>query len=1048
MRVTTTNWKKISTLIIVGAVFALLNQVEAASQSDAIAVRILPNVHHDNIETWYTNQGYKGSPQSLIVDGYEAIRDGRTVFVNAANIDSGNWYKPLSLSDAALGRECKVKIAVDKITGAVNCNLDLFLNPNTYAEEFFGAISYGTGNTPYCSTSKCSTMVNANKCRWVEGGKEWSGQCSVRNNSTKIYTNVYLISYNQESEEKTLDILGQLVSHWKFNNNLTESGRCSISKLNCQTDSDCPKDYTCSNTKCQPSTIKACLIDSDCPLNLFCDSLKARVTRDVNRLGKLNQFGKAIENFKQANGTYPSLQFGTYILGSSLSVWPSWKETLTPQLGLGQTLLDPINSLGFCSGHDPVTCWNDKTKSFVNSNLSLPAGSYAFNYTATKNGVNYSLCSVFETGLLGYDTADEKISTHMCSVNNSAGYNSNTAPYVESSYTGGESGKEFNGYVKIKDAEGDLVSWSLNALSTAPWISGDWRYGNSLIPVLQDTGDPNQKRIYAPKAGKPGLYDMNLVLTDSRGAATTTKLTLNISEAGKPRIEAEDITYFVDPIIPLKYSFIVEGSNSKPSFKVTSSNSNFSSLIKEAVAKATETSVGLNKSKIDFSFRIPDSVEIKQDVVIPLLITATADNITSSVMVNITIKMEKPLLDFQCDTTARLGASYPISGNSCFLGKQKSGNYNLSYSVSSINNLYVDKSSSAEDVYLKADTIKGSIATSSIVKITVANEYGSLTEKSFALKVNTFCGDGVKQIPNSEGQGGLYNNGMESCDGADGVWASTTAVSTNPAIQYACTTGLNVKSPYPILNSNSCVFKSAVEGGGYCGDGYCQNKIINPQGSLVEMETCKNCSSDCGACVCVPSCEVNICGDDGCGGSCGDCSEDEECVNGSCCLSGADVQVSADNKHLTYFNEVEVASGHDWTKIQKFNVTLQKGVNVFAIQADDDPGASNNLHGLSATLNVYGCKNKTGSKTFSMNTDSTNNWRCTEEKNYINLTGWNLNDYNDDAWPTAQSLGNKGPVRGNSLPYNQIWAANETSGVEDAKTIYCRYSFSTAEIFK
>ena len=52
------------------------------------------------------------------------------------------------------------------------------------------------------------------------------------------------------------------------------------------------------------------------------------------------------------------------------------------------------------------------------------------------------------------------------------------------------------------------------------------------------------------------------------------------------------------------------------------------------------------------------------------------------------------------------------------------------------------------------------------------------------------------------------------------------------------------------------------------------------------------CGGACGECVegvpcsegvcCTPDCEGKICGDDGCGGSCGECPEDEGCVNGDC----------------------------------------------------------------------------------------------------------------------------------------------------------------------
>lgn len=59
---------------------------------DAIAVRIIPNPDHYGISRWYKEQGFKGSPQAITVDGYEALRDGRTVYINAANVEGGNLY--------------------------------------------------------------------------------------------------------------------------------------------------------------------------------------------------------------------------------------------------------------------------------------------------------------------------------------------------------------------------------------------------------------------------------------------------------------------------------------------------------------------------------------------------------------------------------------------------------------------------------------------------------------------------------------------------------------------------------------------------------------------------------------------------------------------------------------------------------------------------------------------------------------------------------------------------------------------------------------------
>ncbi len=68
------------------------NKVSAQVSPDAIAIRILPNPYHYPPMRWYQEQGFKGSPTKLKVDGYNAIQDGRTVYVNVGNIKDGNFY--------------------------------------------------------------------------------------------------------------------------------------------------------------------------------------------------------------------------------------------------------------------------------------------------------------------------------------------------------------------------------------------------------------------------------------------------------------------------------------------------------------------------------------------------------------------------------------------------------------------------------------------------------------------------------------------------------------------------------------------------------------------------------------------------------------------------------------------------------------------------------------------------------------------------------------------------------------------------------------------
>jgi MYXO-CTERM domain-containing protein len=83
-----------------------------------------------------------------------------------------------------------------------------------------------------------------------------------------------------------------------------------------------------------------------------------------------------------------------------------------------------------------------------------------------------------------------------------------------------------------------------------------------------------------------------------------------------------------------------------------------------------------------------------------------------------------------------------------------------------------------------------------------------------------------------------------------------------------------------------------------CGDvsakGECDgNTVVWCQGGVVESFDCEAQGKICGVkddvgftCIdpnaCVPSCDAKICGDDGCGGTCGSCNVGSECLDGAC----------------------------------------------------------------------------------------------------------------------------------------------------------------------
>lgn len=279
-------WRIVLFLFMVSMLifFYFLINLTQAKSSDAIAIRVVPNPNHLSAYDWYFEKNFSGSPKLIIVDGYEAIRVDRTVYVNAANIAGDN-----------------------------------------------------------------------------------------------LYTNIYVISYNQESEKATIDIFNEMVNNWKFNSNLNATGRC------------------------RGNTDKICLGDADCASGDFCDSIKARVTRDTRRLADEAKVSLIMEKYKKNNGHYPMLAEGTYLPRKSTSVWPSWRDYFSEVIEKIMPL-DPVNKIGECS--DPrfneITCWDDEAKEFDDQasgdNLDLPTNSLVYTYRAYDDGNHYDFCKVMESG--------------------------------------------------------------------------------------------------------------------------------------------------------------------------------------------------------------------------------------------------------------------------------------------------------------------------------------------------------------------------------------------------------------------------------------------------------------------------------------------------------------------------------------------------------------------------------------------------------------------------------------------------------------------------
>ncbi len=354
---------------------------------DAIALRVVPNPEHFSPMQWYNaNIKIKGSPQGMIIDGYEAVRDGRSVYVNAA-----------------------------KVTDVKRC----------------------AGSNIICTSSRqCPEVRDPDKetllPNWLLP-TAWAA-AGICEDSTvpELYTNIYIISYNQDPEPATADIFGQLLQFWKFNPDLkncsanpdrycTESADCGAATGPGSPAQSCQATGLCSKTDTQP-----CVLDSDCPNEEFCRNKKSAVIRDVKRLADLRAVKDRLEDYNRVQGRYPILDEGTYLNGRTISTWPSWQDTLRNALG-GALPVDPINVLGDCTprgagSFNRITCWDETAKAYSSAPnpLALPMNgspkSYAYYYQYQRSDNSFRFCGISESGFVN----GQPNGTPICQKNNCA----------------------------------------------------------------------------------------------------------------------------------------------------------------------------------------------------------------------------------------------------------------------------------------------------------------------------------------------------------------------------------------------------------------------------------------------------------------------------------------------------------------------------------------------------------------------------------------------------------------------------------------------------
>ncbi|MFA4871486.1 MAG: LamG-like jellyroll fold domain-containing protein [Patescibacteria group bacterium] len=296
------------------------------SNDDAIGVRVVANSNHFSPLFWYRkyfDPNNQGSPSGLLANDYQGVREGRTVYVNAADL---NDNKKEIYSNVYL---LSYSAAADAITKDIYNGL--LANFHFNVQNPFGVCSAD-------ATYKCLTDTNCQQAN--------KGYC--------------LLNYSQGG--------------------LPDFGVCSDdATYECLTDTNCQKANKgyCLSDKAKLTRDTKRLADLQ-----FINSLLAtynntkRCNNDHSRLcaGDSGCYGGG-----SCGNYYPNLLAGSYIVGRTFSAWPSWQATLGNTIGSALPI-DPLNGFKGCGDqYDKITCWDN-----LNKLMRCPdETTYVYTYSST-----------------------------------------------------------------------------------------------------------------------------------------------------------------------------------------------------------------------------------------------------------------------------------------------------------------------------------------------------------------------------------------------------------------------------------------------------------------------------------------------------------------------------------------------------------------------------------------------------------------------------------------------------------------------------------------
>lgn len=720
-------------LLLLGIILFSQNNLVLAqqSESDAIAVRIIPNPNHLSAQRWYQSQGFSGSPQSLIVDGYKAVRDGRTVYVSATNVVGNNLYTNIYLISYDQGADSQTVDIFGRILNNWKFNINLNANigtcsisdKNCYTDSDCGQ-GYVCGNLNDSQQNKC-VLEDAPSCLI---DSDCPNDLFCNSLKSKIIRDV-------DRLEKIL-VLKEKISQYNQNNNKYPT-----------LDAGTYLPHVALST--WPSW-----------QNVFLGQIGVSGIIDpINKLGScadeeqkfnLNTCWNATDNIFYNANNYSNfvLPASSYVIAYIANPNGSDYELCAVM----ETALDGINYSLASSTLEGFSCSLDSTTGNIglsgqNTNNAPYVSEYSLEGEAGQE---------FSGFIKAVDPEGHPISW---------GIESTYMVFLE------DNTSEFkNKFVFIKGLLNNIIR---KALAAALHNTDFSTWTPPQKPSILNTGNPLQKNLWAESAGAPGVYPVTINLSDNAGSSSSEILYINIATSA-PQIIAGDINYnanygtpFLGEIIINSKNQLVSGSvkiatnnlflNLGLNAQATLSENNCTALApssggleacleklsdQEYLVKIRENSSGLNTSVF-----APGSY--------PYKIKVDTQYGSSFKDFSINITADAPVLNLNnCLTVANLGDYYEC--NLSVFGS----NEGVSFSIGSS----LPQGLSYDSVNKKIKGYLLEMVNDYPITVSAQNNLGMSSSKTFSLNITSNCGNYLVQYPggpwNSNGtirnQGGYY----------------------------------------------------------------------------------------------------------------------------------------------------------------------------------------------------------------------------------------------------------------------------------------------------